>query len=691
MQHALYAGFSTTIALLLMSSTACDSAEVETVVVTADWHGAPGAVLRSRLVVRASHVLIDGHGATLEGAGDPQDPKSMESAGVGIILEGCVDVTVRNLKVRHFATGLLAKESQALVIESCDVSDNYHNPRHGWGELPARGGFLLQRTHRSVIRSCHANRVWDALHLVDSDDNLIEDSDCSHCSNTCGKLWHSSRNRFLRNNFSYGIRIDRAAGEVHARDSTSVLIEAGSDDNYWFRNDMTQGGDGLFIRVLNGWVSRGNVFIENDTSHANNNCIESWSPGNTYLRNKANHGSYGFWLGGSDQTTLIGNEAAYNGLTNGNHNAPEPGFSHGGIVVVGGPSSHTRIEGNWCHHNNGGGIVFRGDAGSQGRLWRTRHWVVQQNRLEENRWGIWGQWGDDIWIAQNRFVGNARDTQFESVSRLRQVSDVSSSQRAPVAILNGPSRAVVGQSVRFDASSSRSISQQPLHFQWTAGELEWGQSVVEHVFSQPGFYRLGLTVDDGGLADLAWRDLIVTEPLVETLGTEGQAARWGFELEGNGDGRGKILFSDDPDAVVGQTSLRFTPNPYPGQYATAIFPATRDADWELSGKKALRFWIRTINPNLPGFQNAGPVLFLYTADGFVKWEPAKGRNLFVDLPFSEARWSWMPVTVPLSVSGSWTRTVQGSGDLHHVKAVAIALDSWGGDPFTVWLDGLAAE
>ena len=80
------------------------------------------------------------------------------------------------------------------------------------------------------------------------------------------------------------------------------------------RNDITQGGDGIFIRVLNGWVSRGNVFVENDTSYANNNCIESWSPGNTYIRNKANHGSYGFWLGGSDQTVLIGNEAAFNGL-----------------------------------------------------------------------------------------------------------------------------------------------------------------------------------------------------------------------------------------------------------------------------------------------------------------------------------------------------------------------------------------
>ena len=91
-----------------------------------------------------------------------------------------------------------------------------------------------------------------------------------------------------------------------------------------FGNDITHGGDGIFHSAAQWLGSRGNLFVENDTSYANNNCIESWSPGNTYIRNTANHGSYGFWLGGSDQTVLIGNEAAFNGLTNGNHNAPEP-------------------------------------------------------------------------------------------------------------------------------------------------------------------------------------------------------------------------------------------------------------------------------------------------------------------------------------------------------------------------------
>lgn len=678
-------------ALLAAFAIAASAADVRDLVVTNDLVLDQNALLNVRLIVRASHLTIDGNGATLQGPGVVGEPKSMEQAGAGILLEGCVNVTVRRLKARGFATGLVARDSRALLVENCDFSDNYDNPKHGWGELPSRGGILFEHTRQSVLRRNQAHRVWDGLHLIDSDENLAEDNDFSRCSNTCAKLWHASRNRFLSNNLSYGIRIDRAAGEVHARDSTCVLIETGSDDNYWWRNDITQGGDGIFIRVLNGWVSRGNVFVENDTSYANNNCIESWSPGNTYLRNKANHGSYGFWLGGSDQTVLIGNEAAFNGLTNRAHNAPEAGFGHGGIVIVGGPSSHTRIEGNWCHHNNGAGIVFRGDVASRGARWRTQHWIVQQNRLEANRWGLWGRWGDWIWLANNHATNNTDGNSLAEVSNLHEPAADFAIARAPHAELLGPARAVVGQPVRFDASASRDPDGRALHFHWTAGALSGEQPAFDPTFTQPGFYRLGLTVDNGVLADLAWRDLIVTEPVKEELGTENQAARWGFELEGNDDGRGRILFADDADAVAGKTSLRFTPNPYPGLYATAIFPRGRDADWDFSGKTKIRFWIKAANPNLPGFQNPGPVLWLYGKAGTVKIEPSRGRNLFSDLPFSEARWTWMPVTVPLVGDADWTRRDSGVLDLSHVTGLGLALDSWGNDPFTIWIDGLTAE
>lgn len=667
----------------------CSQAAVQEIIVTNNLVLEPGQH-SARLIVRADHTLIDGNGATLVGPGQIGDSKSLEAAGVGILIDGATGVTVKNIRVRGFATGLWIREARAVSVTESDFSDNYHNPAHGWGELPARGGIRCEGVRNSVFRHNRANRVWDGIHLINSDDNLVADNDFSHCSNTAAKLWKSSRNKFLDNNLSYGIRIDREAGEVHARDSTCVLIETGSNDNYWHRNDITHGGDGVFIRPLNRWVSRGNVFIENDTSYANNNCVESWSPGNTFIRNKANYGSYGFWLGGSDQTVLIGNEAAFNGLTNGNHNAPEPGFRHGGIVIVGGPSSHTLIAGNDLHDNNGAGIAFRGDAGSQGRKWRTEHWVIQQNRIANNRFGIWGRWADAILLAANVLTNNSQGNDITNAANLVELPNQTAIGTAPVAEIVGPETVLVGQSARFDATSSHDAGRRQLSFRWWLDGAVGSEAVLDHVFDRPGFHRLGLTVDNGSLAGLAWRDLVVVQPVARELGTEGQAKDWRFEFE-NDNGSGRVLCEDDPNGIFGNQCLRFAPNPYPGAYATAIFPKTRDANWNFTGRKHVRFWIRALNPNLPGFQNAGPVVRLLGRDGQIEFKPAEDANLLNDPPFSEARWLGMPVVIPLDGDEHWQRNVTGQVSLDRIDAVSLSLDSWGGDPFTVWLDGLTVE
>lgn len=644
-----------------------------------------------RLVVRASHITIDGNHNTLQGPGKEGDLKSFEAAGTGILIEGATDVTVRNLRARGFANGLVIRQSRAIQVSGCDFSDNYHHPKHGWGELPPRGGILCQEVHHSIFRQNRANRVWDGFHLVDSDDNLVENNDFSHCSNTCAKLWKSSRNKFLNNNLSYGIRIDRAAGEVHARDSTGVLIETGSNDNYWYRNDITHGGDGVFIRPLNRWVSSGNVFVENDTSYANNNCVESWSPGNIFIRNKANHGSYGFWLGGSDRTVLIGNEAAYNGLADGYHNAPEPGFQHGGIVIVGGSSSHTLIQGNRLHHNNGAGLALRGDVASRGQNWRAEHWIIQENEISSNRFGIWARWADAILLAANRLENNERDTQVTNVSNWIELDDASQTSPIPQARLEGPDIVQVGQPVRYDASGSRDLSGKRLNFRWWLNGLAGQASTFERVFEQPGYYRLGLTVDNGSRAALAWCDVLAVPPPAPELGTEGQAMAWDFHLEWNDARKGRILFTDDPDALIGGRCLRFTPDPYPGAYATALFPASRDANWNFSDRRSIRFWIKTRNPNLPGFQNAGPVFRFIGASGQIEFKPVKDANLLNNPPYSEARWLWMPVVIPLDGNDQWERKETGQISLETIQALSISIDSYGYDPFTVWLDGLTVE
>ncbi len=613
------------------------------------------AVIHTPLIIAKSGITIDGNGATLQGPGTVGDIASLAKAGIGITAQGVSNVTIRNLKVRGFESALVASDGEGWTIEGCDFSDNYHDPEFGWGDGSRNGGIILTRMHKCVIRNNKANRVWNGLDLWESHDNKIEKNDFSHCSNVCLKMWTACRNLVVENNLSYGLRI--RPGEVHARDSTSVLMESGSNDNRYERNDITHGGDGVFIRVLNGWCSTGNVFVENDCSYANNNGFEAWSPGNTYIRNKANHCSYGFWLGGSDNTVLIGNEAGYNGRPDGFHNAPESDFQHGGIVIVHGSGSHTLIEGNYCHHNAGAGIVFRGDLGSKGAKWKMYHLVVQNNRLEHNKWGLFARFTDWLDLAGNTFEGNEQDEFLEDVTNLSRREADPEGKPAPRVVLEGPSKVTVGEMAVFDASKSVDEGGRKLKFRWDVGGREYKKSRVEHVFKEPGFYRVGVTAHNGYLAGLAFRDVYVARPVKEEF-TEGHAKKWKAGQGGNEDGGGKVLVTDDSTAIVGKTSLRLCPDPYRGAEVTIVTPPKQDADWNLTGKKQISFWIRFQNSN-HGFQGPNPIIRLHGDQGAFTYTPAFNglpRNLLGDLPYPEARYGWLYVTVPLKGGPEWLRS-----------------------------------
>ena len=643
--------------------------------------------LSARLVLKANYVTIDGNGATLVGPGVPGKPDSF--VGCGISAEGCKGITLRNLKVKGFASGLVVSDGEHWLVEDCDFSDNYHAPDAGWGNGPHQGGIILTRVAQSILRNNRANRVWNGLDLSQCPDNLILKNDFSYCSNVCLKMMTACRNHVVDNNLSYGLRMK--PGETHARDSTCVLMENGSDANLFRGNDITHGGDGVFIRVLNNWVSTGNVFIENDCSYANNNGFEAWSPGNTYIRNKSNHCSYGFWLGGSDQTVLAGNEAAFNGLRSGRHNAPEPGFGHGGIVFVSGSSSHTRVVGNYCHDNNGGGIVFRGDVASKGKRWRSLHWIIQQNRLENNQWGIYGRFGDWFFLSNNTFLNNAKGNHFDDVANLTEVKGDQSVVQMPRAVLDGPAIARAGQPAVFDAGRSCDLGDRHLTFRWDIAGTISNDRLVQHVFREPGFYRVGLTASNGVLADLAFRDLIVVNEVNNEIGTERQASQWGSEIEGDRTGKAKLIFEDDPGGIIGLAALRFRPNIYPGLNVTAIYPAARNAKWDFSHAKQISFWMKYQNPNPTGFQAAGPVVVLEGPGGRMTYTPASGRNFMRDAVDSEGRWMWQRIVISLKGSDSWTCKTTGNVGLDRIDAISLSFDSWESEPFTIWLDGLTCE
>lgn len=652
------------------------------------------------LRIMASDIVIDGQGAWLigESAGPPKNLK-----GTAISAKGHSNVTLKNINAKGWETGLQISDGTGWTIENCDFSNNFHDPDFGWGENGRRGGIVLERVHKSTLRKNKANQVWDACVLVDSNDNLIEENDFSHTSNTCFKLWTACRNHVRKNVLSHGIRI--SPGEVHARDSTSVLIESGSNDNHLEENDCTHGGDGIFVRVLNGWCSTGNLFEKNDCSFANNNGIECWAPRNVFVQNKANHCSYGFWLGGSDQTRLIDNEASFNGLASGHHNSPHlPSNGHAGIVFMFGPSSHTIAKGNHCDGNNGAGIALIGDLDSKGQRWKAYHWILEGNQLNQNRWGIYVRYADWVTLAGNRYDKN-------SVSNVQLDGDVTrfSDRSAPLENapvvpqfkIDGPTSVRIGESgvwkvreERGPPNSTPSTGASPkLTFTWDIGndQFRYGPQ-IETKFDQEGFRRMGVNVSNGQRTELAWKNVYVVKDVKE-IGTEGDPANWSVEdfhdRNRSNEQVSRAKFSSvEADHLVGKTALEVKIQPYMGFRVALRYPKQNDANWSLKGKTKLVFWLKAINQDVTGWQG-GPFIVLYGKDNQRRWiEPKAGLDLMRQLDNNEAREGWRLMQIPLDGNDQW----QGDGDpVETLQSLSLNFDSWGAPPLQFWIDGLAFE
>jgi parallel beta-helix repeat protein len=666
------------------------------------------------IILKASGITLDGRGARVIGAtqGDPKDYK-----GVGILLKGVSGVKVKDVKALGWEIGLKIEESSRCSIEHCDFSDNFHWPKHGWGEEGFRGGIVLEQADHCVLRNNKAERVWNACSLVRADANLLEGNDFSHASNTGLSLWTACRNEVRKNNLSWGIRID--PGEVHARDSAGLLVECGSNDNHFLENDITHGGDGVFIRALNGWVSSGNVLEKNDASYANNNCFEAQSPGNTYRGNKANHGSHGMWLGWSNNTIVEDNEACDNGNPKGLHNAPwefsfaprAPKSGHAGIIFAG-TSNNAILRRNKCNNNYGAGLCFFGD-GSKERKFTAYHMIIEQNEARGNRWGIYMEYADWIDLAGNVLEDNQEGNIVEggTIANIIQHPDNPGIVQHPKAALEGPSSGEIGRQTVLDASASSDPAGCPLSFRWGFGDgtTATGPRVV-HAYEQAGFYHAGVTVNNGRFSDLAYRDFRAIEVYPE-LGTEGEAADWAWDelfdreqlhwpvknaaaiqdappVKVRPDAQSKVRITDDPrEFLMGKSSVALDIRPT-GNPLRLLYPKSKNASIPLAGKNYLVFWSKMLNPNIHAWKGLMPTITLYESETkHAMLRPGDCPDNWYP-PNSSSRIDWTYRAIPLQAN----KTLRVEGQLPEtLNWMTIEFYPWGSGPVRLWIDGMTLK
>jgi heat shock protein HslJ len=100
----------------------------------------------------------------------------------------------------------------------------------------------------------------------------------------------------------------------------------------------------------------------------------------------------------------------------------------------------------------------------------------------------------------------------------------------PTAVIAGPSQAFTGQRVVFDASRSTGVNPLIGYF-WDFGDGSTGNGLrVDHVFAQPGFYSVILTVQDSlGLTGSASLTVQIAEPATPTPPPSLENVTWQLE------------------------------------------------------------------------------------------------------------------------------------------------------------------
>lgn len=648
--------------------------------------------------IEGSNITIEGNGAVFIGGkkksrdGDNSNKDefsygylnkgkddSLGYNGIAFYSNGTKNVTIKNVSGKNFEIGLKLEECSGWNIINNDFSYNYHNPDHGWEEHEDLGGIILYGCNDCTLENNKANNVWSALVIRNGSRNIVKNNNFSHTSNVGLRLWAACSNEFYNNDFSWGLR--KEPYEIHARDSACVLIETGSNDNRFIKNDMRFGGDGLFIRSLNGWMSTGNYFEENDASFANNNAIEAWDEGNTYVRNKANFSSYGFWLGNSDNTLLLENEVCYSGVNF--KNAPE-NFGNAGISVVNGSGTNFKMVRNKIHDNNGPGVAIRNRID-----YPSINWIIEENEIYDNRTdsrdftghGIYLKYARGINLINNNIHGNDGESVCfdEYVGDVRELNRVLKPKNIDIKIKASSKTFVTGKSYIFEAISS----QNNLEYHWDFGDAEAGKGgTVNKCFEDPGFYRVILSATDGENVNYDRIDIFVLCEGLE-VGNNYELSDW--VLCGDEDAK---FIKNEINYVSGSSSLLLESDK--GKNITLEYPADKALGLDVSEYTHFSFCTRFMNEIIDWYKdNRTPTIRFHRDKGnYAEFIPMP--NLFGKLAnlYNESKYGWAYIEMDLNNNDNFIKKVNGKFDFKELNYIEFYIDTQMESHIIFMLDGM---
>ena len=273
--------------------------------------------LPNGLTIVEDGITLDGNGALLIGK---------ERFGRGIRVCGRSNVTIKNLRLQEYEHGIFAQDCQNLEISGCRVTATAEVPANTvfldvW--LPAEKaygcGIFLERVNDSQVHDNDLQHQMNGLHAYNCQRLTVRGNNASYCSGWGVHLYATCDSLFEANTADYCCRYQprgERTGHLGA-DAAGFLIVYKSCRNTFRRNNARLGGDGFFLGGMTPAFEPvgcdDNLFEENDGSNSPNIAFEAtFSSGNIFRGNYANHSNYGFWLGFSSHGVLENNQMISN-------------------------------------------------------------------------------------------------------------------------------------------------------------------------------------------------------------------------------------------------------------------------------------------------------------------------------------------------------------------------------------------
>ena len=279
--------------------------------------------------VRGSGITIEMTGVELAGVDAGASPDS--AWGIGVLVEGGRNITLRGARIRGYKIGLLARGVRNLTLIANDVSNNWRprlwsgqgheslvdwlyfhqNEKDEW--LRYGAGIFLMDVTGGEIRDNVAHEGMNGLQMVRTERVRVWNNDFSFLSGLGIGLYRSSHNTIMHNRLVYCVR-----GYVHGvyrrgQDSAALLLYEQSSNNVVAYNSMTHSGDGVFLWAGQHTMDTGqggandNLFFGNDVSFAVANGIEATFSQNRFVGNLSVESEYGIWGGYSWGSEILDN------------------------------------------------------------------------------------------------------------------------------------------------------------------------------------------------------------------------------------------------------------------------------------------------------------------------------------------------------------------------------------------------